>query len=79
MAINIFTVKKVQCINKVPNENQELIEVEPNDDSSIISTSIIRELTGDDTISLREYYDNQHLYSSFEEFIKIELGIDTDE
>ena len=38
MAINIFTVKKVQCINKVPNENQELIEVEPNDDSSIIST-----------------------------------------
>lgn len=104
MAINVYTIEKVQCMNKAPNENQELVEVdldldndipelvdndyvhssqliiqEPNVDLPGILTCVMNELTGGDTISIREYNDNHHLYSSFEEFVKIKLGIDTNE
>lgn len=107
MAINVYTIEKVQCMNKTPNENHELVEVEinldnedipelvdnyndyvhssqliiqePNEDLPRILTSVMKELTGGDTISIREYNDNHHLYSSFEEFVKIKLGIDTNE
>ena len=111
MAINVYTIEKVKCMNKASNENQELVEIEheieieldnedipelvynyngyvhssqliiqePNVDLPGISTSVMKELTGGDIISFREYNDNHHLFSSFEEFVKIKLGIDTNE
>jgi hypothetical protein len=52
---------------------QQLVIQEPNE-SQHVTIGMLKELTGDDTISVREYYENKYLYGSFEEFINIKLN-----
>lgn len=87
-------VKCINNKNNTNNENEPLIDVNnvdipplvKNFDDGIMVISeqeqeldMLKTLTSGDTIKVREFYDNQHLYSSFGEFINIKLGIDTNE
>lgn len=59
------------AINNLGDENNSHIDVNNN--------NALREFTGGDIINFREFYDNQHLYGSFKEFIDIKLGISASE
>jgi hypothetical protein len=70
MAVNIITIEKVKYVN-ITNTNiypEPLININSTNNDRINIYSY-------DEISFREYYNNRHLYASFEEYIRIKLNI----
>jgi hypothetical protein len=68
MAVNIFTIEKVKyvSVNNTNSHQEPLININSNNNDRIYSN---------DEISFREYYNNRHLYASFEEYIRIKFNI----